>query len=287
MSVKPKQLQATIKEIKKLKEDIYLLSFSSGFLAKAAQPGQFLHLKLEGVILRRPFSIHKVAGDMVYILFKVRGRGTKALCRLRKGSQLDIIGPLGRGFMVGHQPSAISYQNIQNIIVAGGIGVAPLVFLAQRLNKVTKSPPYAKASEGRQGHKVTGWVLLGAKDKNDIACEKEFKRLGFKVFIATEDGSKGYKGTAVGLLKNIIDTRCLTDTRYPIPGTRIYACGPEPMFKAIYMAIKKYPRIRCQVSFEQFMGCGLGVCSACVIETKQGYKKVCKDGPVFDIRKIW
>jgi len=93
-----KQFKAKVKQLKKLKSDVYILSFNSPYLAKAARPGQFLHLKIKSVILRRPFSLHKIEGETIYIIFRIRGRGTKALSQIKKGAVLDIIGPLGQGF---------------------------------------------------------------------------------------------------------------------------------------------------------------------------------------------
>ena len=126
--------------------------------------------------------------------------------------------------------------------------------------------------------------------------KKEFRNLGFQVKIATEDGSEGYKGFVTGLLQNMLNTH---DSILPAFGgipprrsrrrdnTNIYACGPKEMFLKIHKVVKKFSNIKCQVSFEQFMGCGLGICCACVIPTKKGYKKVCKDGPVFDLSDIF
>jgi dihydroorotate dehydrogenase electron transfer subunit len=111
-------------------------------------------------------------------------------------------------------------------------------------------------------------------------AEGELKKLGFKVNIATDDGSRGYKGSVVDLLKNLLSA---IDCELP---TSIYACGPKEMFYEIKKVLEKYPQIETQVSFEQFMGCGLGICYGCAIETKEGYKKVCKDGPVFDLKIV-
>ena len=158
----------------------------------------------------------------------------------------------------------VKTKNRTNILVAGGIGVAPLVFLAQELSKLKRND---------------NLILLGAKNSKEIVCEKELKSLGFKIKIATEDGSKGTKGTVIKLLD-----KELAKSNKQI---YIYACGPKEMFSAINRKIKKLPKIRCEVSFEQFMGCGLGVCCACSIKTKKGYKKTCKDGPVFNIKDIW
>ncbi|MDD3296295.1 MAG: dihydroorotate dehydrogenase electron transfer subunit [Candidatus Omnitrophica bacterium] len=260
-----KNIKARVKEVKKLKSDVFLLRFTSSYISSNSYPGQFLHLKIKPVLLRRPLSIHRVQGKDVFILFRVRGKGTEALSRLKPGAALDIIGPLGKGFYVPRPAS-----NVQHILIAGGLGVAPLVFLAKKLTETKDPKP-----------KNQNLILLGAKTKKEVLCEKEFKDLGCKVYVATEDGSRGHKSTVVALLKGILrHTTC--DLRYTI-----YACGPKEMFYEIHKIIKKYPGINCQVSFEQFMGCGLGVCHGCVIETKKGYKKVCKDGPVFNLRDIF
>jgi len=265
-----KQVLAKIKSIQRIKPDVFLLALSAPYLAKAGRPGQFLHIKIKDTILRRPISIHSVKGGTVYILFRVRGRGTRILSRYKVGQTLDIIGPLGNGFKI--RPQTIDHRPKTNILIAGGVGVAPLVFLAEKLAESRKSKIESR-----------NIVILGAKTKKEILAEQEFKKLGFEVLIATEDGSVGTRGTAVNVLSCLI-----TVSGRGKPGPyRLFCCGPEPMFKAIHALIKNKPQINCQVSFEQFMGCGLGVCCGCTIETKHGYKKVCKDGPVFDVRDIF
>ena len=263
----PKELIVRVKKLNKIKTDIFLLSFDSAYLSKNSCPGQFLHIKIIKTILRRPFSIHCLKGKTVFILFRIRGRGTKMLSGYKPGDKLSIIGPLGKGFR-------LNSKSEKNILLAGGLGVAPLVFLAQRLKKVI--PLRAQVSSK---FKVKSLILLGAKNKKEILCEQEFKNMGYRVIIATEDGSKGYKGIVTGLLKKLLTI----DYRL---STNIYTCGPEAMFKGIKKVIGKNENINCQVSFEQFMGCGLGVCCGCTIETKAGYKKVCKDGPVFNIKDV-
>jgi len=252
----PKELTVRVKKINKIKDDIFLLSFDSAYVTKNSHPGQFLHIKIIKTILRRPFSIHFVKGKTVFILFRIRGRGTKILSEYKIGDKLNIIGPLGRGFYLDDKSK-------NNILLAGGLGVAPLVFLADRLKE---SKPIA---------------ILGAKDKKDIVCADEFEKRGCQVYIATEDGSKGKKGTAVDILKSLFNKFNKSDK------INLYTCGPEGMFKGIKKAIGKNKNINCQVSFEQFMGCGLGTCCGCTIETKNGYKKVCKDGPVFRMKDVW
>ena len=252
----PKELTVRVKKLNKIKADIFLLSFDSAYISKHSYPGQFLHIKIIKTILRRPFSIHCLKGKTVFILFRVRGRGTKILSGYRPGDKLSIIGPLGKGFCLNGKAD-------ESILIAGGLGVAPLVFLADKLKKPKPL------------------VILGAKNKNDSIGVDEFKKRGCKVHIATEDGSKGKKGTAVDILKSLSKKFNKSDK------ISIYTCGPEAMFKGIGKIIGRNKNINCQVSFEQFMGCGLGVCCGCTIETKGGYRKVCKDGPVFDIKDIW
>ncbi len=266
MKKKVKQLKVKVEKVERVRKDIYLLSFSSPYLVKTALPGNFLQLKLETAILRRPLSIHKLEKDLVFILFRVRGRGTKALSVKKSGDCLDIIGPLGNGFKLGRPESSI--------LTAGGIGVAPLLFLAQGL---TKKKNTGKTKDKKLSRKI---VLLGARDKEEVVCQKEFKDLGFEVKVATDDGSCGRKGVVTELLQEELS---VFDFKLPI---NLYACGPKEMFYQISRITADLAKIKAQVSFEQFMGCGLGVCCACVIPTKHGYKKVCKDGPVFDLKDI-
>lgn len=263
-----KKVKAQVKEVEKVSEDTFLMSFDSSYLAKKAKPGNFLHIKVDSVILRRPLSIHKVGpGDKIYVLVRIKGRGTKALLKVKKGNFLDLIGPLGEGFKVDN---AALEKQAQNILIAGGIGVAPLLFLAKELNEKCRNRENAE-----------NIILLGAKTKKEILCEKDFKKENFKIKIATDDGSKGFRGSVLGLLKKEL-----------VPFKKgneinIYACGPEAMFLEMNKILKKYPNVNCQVSFEQFMGCGIGTCCGCVVKTKKGYKKVCKDGPVFNIKDVW
>lgn len=255
------ELIITIDDIKSIKEDIFLFSFRSAFLSKTAKPGMFIHIKIPGTILRRPLSIHDVIGAKIYILFRVKGRGTKILSSYKPQDKLNIIGPLGKGF------DLIDKNNSQHILIAGGLGVAPLRFLAHKLSKNNKTKENI--------------IILGAKTGADILVKDEFQALGYQVYITTQDGSLGHKGVVTQVLDKILSARKRNYYSY------IYACGPEIMFKAINDVIIKYSRISCQVSFEQFMGCGLGICCGCTIATNQGYKKVCKDGPVFDIKNIY
>ena len=262
-------IEANIKSIEKVKRDIYCLSFISSYLAKRCVPGQFIHVRIHSsaITLRRPFSIHSVRGNTVYILFKVKGRGTSLLSRYKRGQPIDLIAPLGRGFRVTQRSS--QYRRI--ILLSGGIGIAPLFFLAEHLS-----------ARWGNNKRVQLIALLGEKTKNDIVCVGALKKMGVKVCIATEDGSEGFKGSVIGLLKSMLQKENNEKIK-----SKIYACGPKEMFYNLAGVVHSYPGIDCEISFEQFMGCGLGICLGCAIETKHGYRRVCKDGPVFNLHEIF
>jgi len=264
-----KSLEARISSISRVKSNIYRIGIFSSVLVKKAIPGQFLHIKLkdEKVLLRRPFSIHKVDKSAVFLLFKVRGAATDIFSRLKKGSFLDVLGPLGNGFSYipgSMRENSSDRERKKIILVAGGIGAAPLLFLAKKIKK-----------------RSSVLVLLGAKTKSEVLCESDFKRSGCKVRVATDDGSKGFKGKVTDLLRNQLRAKS-QELR-----ACIYACGPQAMFHSLSVVLKNFPDVECEASFEQFMGCGIGICHGCVIESKTGYKKVCKDGPVFNLRDIY
>ncbi len=195
------------------------------------------------------------------MLYEVVGKGTAILSRKKAGDYVDIIGALGNGFKLSASGASI--------LVAGGIGVAPLAALAEALIK--------------RKNKVC--VIIGAKKRPHILCHAEFRAMGCSVKIATEDGSKGYKGLATDVLSGL-----LRDSRYSTADTSIYACGPNGMLKAIW-DIAKEKEIPCQFSFESRMACGVGACLGCPIKVRAGlidfeYKMVCKDGPVFNAEEI-
>jgi dihydroorotate dehydrogenase electron transfer subunit len=259
-----KQLKVKILANDKVSGSFYRMKLISGYLAKAAKPGQFVEVRCTaGVdpLLRRPLGVHRITKSGIEVLYEVVGKGTALLSEKRAGGELDIIGPLGNGFDLNASKSAI--------LIAGGIGVAPLVALAEELGKAH--------------------VIIGAKTKAHVLCESEFKRLGCTVSVATEDGSKGRKGLATELLKTalqIFPAPEAPDDRIFQRNIQIYACGPMGMLKAV-AAMAKSHRIRCQVSLEERMACGVGVCLGCPVKVKSGeYKMVCKDGPVFDAQEV-
>lgn len=242
-------------------DNCYKISLDSKKISGSCHPGQFINLKLNNnyrPLLRKPFSIHGVKGSWIQLLYRVVGQGTEILSRKRPGERLDIIGPLGKGFNYSFTESELSIP----LLVAGGMGVAPLFYLA---SKISAFKPL---------------VLIGAKTSRQILCKNDFKKIGCGVKIATDDGSLGYKGKVTDLLRRILKSSRLTKKT-----SIIYACGPEAMLKEIRRISRKY-RLAGQVSLEAYMACGFGVCLGCSLDTKTGYKLVCKDGPVFDIRQL-
>lgn len=236
-------------------------------IADKAEPGQFVNMRLSEnslPLLRRPLSIHRIKGANIDFLYEVLGPGTEILAQKKSGEYLDVIGPLGNGFNY----TLYAKRYTLPILVAGGMGVAPLIFLAEKLMKL---------KEQRGKSKVL--VLIGAKAKSQILCEKEFRDLGCWVKIATDDGSKGFKGKVTDLLKNILPL-ATSDKRFAI-----YACGPHPMLKEVAALSKRY-NIPAQISIEAHIACGIGACLGCVVNTREGYKRVCKEGPVFKAEEI-
>ncbi len=238
---------------KQLGERIYQIKLHSPKIAKLVKPGQFCNIKVSDSdfpLLRRPFSVSNVDGDYISILFDIHGEGTKILSEKENGNVLNILGPLGNGFnFLGDYKTAI--------FVAGGLGAAPFPLLVKHLND--------KAIVS----------FIGARNKNFIIQEDLPNPQ-----IATDDGSLGYKGNVVELLSNYIIQNDLKEFR-------IFSCGPNPMLKAL-QELSKDGNYECQISVECAMACGFGICQGCPIETSngEGYKLVCKDGPVFNAMEV-
>jgi dihydroorotate dehydrogenase electron transfer subunit len=295
---------------RKVKADYYLCALDSAAIAKACAPGQFLNIRIGSPsgqpLLRRPFSIHRVTKlqsrkvtGRIEVLYEAVGEGTRILSQKKAGEYLDVIGPLGKGFRLKQQVDSVSRSagstgqlvnwptgqpanwptgqpaNRQTIIVAGGMGVAPLVFLAQELKKRTTP----NAQRITPNAKRPTQVLIGAQTASQILCEKEFKSLGCVVKIATDDGSRGFKGRVTDLLSNVL--RTTPNAQRPT----LYACGPRPMLKEVCRLSLQY-HIPAQVSLEEHMACGLGACLGCAVNTQDGYQRVCKEGPVFPADQI-
>ncbi len=242
-----------------------------GDVSEIKVPGQFVNVSISGFFLRRPISVSYVETDFsldsnyeddkytnkdgeskvngtLTLLYKIAGKGTKALSKMERGSKLGILTGLGNGFnldMAGETP----------LLLGGGIGSAPMHMLAEKLVK--------------KGCKVT--AALGFSSKQDIIVADELKKLGVKTIVATMDGSAGVKGTIADIVTDI-------DFSY------FYACGPTPMLKAVHIALGD----KGEYSLEERMGCGFGACMGCSIETASGAKRICRDGPVFEGKElIW
>lgn len=239
---------------KKISQKYFQLTFASAKIASFARPGQFIEIKITDTVdplLRRPLSVHQAKGKSFSVLCEIVGKATQILSQKKTGEYLDIIGPLGNGF--NYSPPARQPASAP-VLVAGGMGVAPLVFLAEKLKR---SP---------------AMVLIGAKTKNNILCQKEFKKIGCDVRIATDDGSAGFKGRVTDLLKQVLFAANLPAT--------IYACGPKPMLRELAHICKDY-KIPAEMSLEAHMSCGFGACLGCAVNTKTGFQRVCLEGPVF------
>lgn len=229
----------------KIARDIFKMTLAGDTSAITA-PGQFVNIKLDGLFLRRPISVCDCVGDNLTLIYKVVGRGTEQMSRMKSGDELDLLTGLGNGYNTkksGGSP----------LLVGGGVGVPPMYMLCRKL-----------ISEGKN---VT--VVLGFNSKDDVFYEDEFRALGADVHIATADGTYGTKGFVTDVIK---------DMQY----TFFYTCGPEPMFRAMHK-IMKTPG---QYSFEERMGCGFGACMGCSCKTLTGNKRICKEGPVMESEEI-
>lgn len=249
-----KQISATVISNIELIPGCHFICVDAPDIAATSQPGQFVTVRCgEELTLRRPLSIHQITkSGQVCFFFEVIGKGTSWLSLCRKGEKLNILGPLGHGFYI--RPTSRKL-----LLVAGGIGIAPLTFLAQQALAQEKS--------------VT--LLLGAHAKDELYPQKLLPG-GIKTIITTEDGSYGEEGKVTDIL-----------SRYGNWADQIYACGPLAMYKTIAGERQQWRNKKpAQVSLEIRMGCGIGACFSCSIKTKNGMKRVCLDGPVFNLDDV-
>jgi dihydroorotate dehydrogenase electron transfer subunit len=271
-----KDIKAKILSNKKVGPIYYKMVLGAAYIARTAKPGQFVQIKCSDSLeplLRRPFSIHRVKGQGskvkgVEILYEVVGKGTEILARKKEGDVIDVLGPLGNSFTLP-QTTNNERQKINSepraIVIAGGIGVAPLTYLAEELIK----------------KKIKTIILIGAKTKGLILCERDFKRIASEVYVSTDDGTYGCKGFVSKLFHRILKT---AESKFE---TIVYVCGPHEMLKCI-ADICQERNFECQVSLEETMACGIGVCLGCAVKTKSGNKLACKDGPIFNANElIW
>lgn len=256
----PINIKAKLIEKKELIPGIYKFSVEAKEIVEKSKPGQFTEIRVNDntePFLRRPISIHnlcKESGKLEFI-FQVKGKGTTILSTKNVGELIDIIGPLGNG--------AFKYEDYSNLaIIGGGIGVFPLYELAKSAINDEKNVN----------------TYLGFRNKDLVVLEDEFRNVSTNLVLTTDDGSYAQKGFAIDFLKQDIESG---------KADSIFACGPLPMLRAVQkLAIEK--NIPCQISLEENMGCGLGVCLGCAVKTANSpkdapeYVHVCKAGPVFD-----
>ncbi|MBQ1603862.1 MAG: dihydroorotate dehydrogenase electron transfer subunit [Oscillospiraceae bacterium] len=239
-----KQTLFTIESSRALARDIVELRLRGDTSAITA-PGQFVNIRLTGKFLRRPISVCNVAGDELTLIYKIVGGGTRQLAAMQPEQTLDLFTGLGNGYDLSPAGDA-------PVLLGGGVGTPPMYWLARELIA--------------QGKHVR--AVLGFNSAEDVFYEDELRALGVEVTVTTVDGSYGKKGFVTDGL--------------PEDYSYFYACGPEPMLRAVYRATKTSG----QLSFEERMGCGFGACMGCSCKTLTGCKRICKDGPVLRKEEI-
>ena len=260
----PKQILAKLIKKEEIIKDVYKFSVQAGEIVKLSKPGNFIEIRVSNQtepFLRRPISIYNLDKEngILEFIFQVKGKGTNLLAQKEVGDEIDIIGPLGFG--------TFKLQDYNKIaIIGGGIGIFPLYELSKQAKE--------------QGKKVD--CYLGFRNKDFVMLEKEFKNVTDNLTITTDDGTYAKKGFAINYL--IEDMK---KEKYDC----IYACGPIPMLRAIQQYANDN-NINAQISLEEKMGCGLGVCLGCAVKTAKSSKEapeyfhVCKGGPVFNARDV-
>lgn len=249
-------LDVTVTETIRLNKEYAQLKFTHETSLPEMLPGQFVEVKISGsptTFLRRPFSVnfYDKEKNEFWLLIRCIGDGSRALANAKKGERLSVILPLGNSFSFPQNATA------KPLLIGGGCGTAPLLFWGSKLKEKNLRPTF----------------LLGARSKDDLLQLDEFKKYG-DVYLTTIDGSLGEKGM-------VIDHSILKNADFD----HIYSCGPKPMMQAV-AAFAKKSNVFCEVSLENTMACGFGVCLCCVENTNEGNLCVCKDGPVFNIEKL-
>jgi dihydroorotate dehydrogenase electron transfer subunit len=248
-------------------ENIHLIRVSNTEISSSANSGQFVNIRISdgfSPFWRRPFSIHRVDREQGWfdVLFAVLGHGTQILAAKNPGDTIDVVGPLGTHFYIDHELD-------EAILVAGGLGIAPMLFLAEELTQNGISP----------------LLFYGTKTHKTMCCLDDFDHLGIKSVLVTEDGSKEYKGLVTERLEDYL-RKNQRPHKYSV-----LACGPIPMLRMVQKIAQRY-NVSGQISIETLMACGIGICMGCPVETaeshagKPNYLLSCKDGPVFKIDRI-
>lgn len=260
----PVNIKAKLLKKEELKPEIFKFSVQADEIVNTARPGNFIEIRVNDDIepfLRRPISIYNMDKEkgILEFIFQVKGKGTTILAKRNEGEAIDIVGPLGFG--------TFKYSSYENLaIIGGGIGVFPLYELAKNAKNENKNVN----------------TYLGFRNKDLVVLENEFTQVSSQLTITTDDGSYSQKGFAIDFLKKDIEAGKIDS---------IYACGPLPMLRAVReLALEK--NIPCQISLEERMACGLGVCLGCAVKTAKSSKEapeywhVCKAGPVFQAKDV-
>ena len=249
-------LDLTVKSVEHINEKYVLLKLTDENPLPEMIPGQFVEIQVDGsktTFLRRPISINDVdrEDNTLHLLIACIGDGTRQLGTLAVGAKVNIILPLGNGFTMPES------SDKKHLLVGGGVGVAPLMYLGRKIKEMGGEPTF----------------LLGARSKKDLLLIDEFKEIG-RVFITTEDGTEGEKGF-------VTNHSVLSSETFDMIST----CGPKPMMMAVARFAAK-AGVECEVSLENKMACGVGACLCCVEDTLNGHVCVCKEGPVINIKKL-
>ena len=251
-------LDLTVRAVERISPKHVLIRLTDDKPLPEMLPGQFVEVRVDGsstTFLRRPISINFVDYEQneLWLMVAMVGDGTRRLGELKVGDKLNCVLPLGNGFTFNSAGIALH----KALLVGGGVGVAPLLYLGAQMKKQGMEPTF----------------LLGARTANDLLMLDKFKKYG-RVCVTTEDGSEGEKGF-------VTNHSLLQQERFDM----IYTCGPTPMMKAVARYAKEKD-IECEASLENLMACGLGACLCCVEKTTEGNLCVCKDGPVFNIQRL-
>ncbi len=250
-------LDFTVVENVKLHSNYVLLKMTYESSLPPMLPGQFAEIRVDGsttTFLRRPISINYVDKEKneVWFLIQLVGDGTRQLAKVNKGDKVNVVLPLGKGFTL---PTSEVQQ--KSLLIGGGVGTAPLLYLGEQLIKNGHQPVF----------------LLGARSAQDLLQLEDFQKLGL-VYTTTEDGSHGERGY-------VTQHSILCKEKFDM----IYTCGPKPMMVSVAKFAKEN-QIECEVSLENKMACGVGACLCCVENTNEGHLCVCKEGPVFNIKQL-
>lgn len=241
----------------RLAEGVGLVALHAPRCAATVRPGQFVHLRVaqgSDIILRRPFSVHRAIGERIEILYQTLGAGTLLLAEKEPGDvSMDLVGPLGRGWSV---PPGAAHA----LLVAGGLGAAPLGMLAEEL-----------ASQG-----IAVVVAQGAPTCERLVARSHFESVARRVEVATDDGSTGVHGFVTSLTERLV-----LEESFDVA----FVCGPEAMQRIVARQAAQ-AHVPCQVSLERLMACGIGACLSCVVSTTAGRRRACVDGPVFDAEEV-